>query len=280
MTIDIASTAVGTHPDRSHPLAGPADIPRYRRLATVILSETRTELLKAVRVPAFVLPVLIFPAMFYALFGLLMGGTVGGTPMQAYLLGSYGAFGVIGAALFGMGVSVAAERGQGWLMLKRATPMPALAYFVAKVLMSVLIGAAISLLLAGLAAGPGGVRLPAASWLLLFTVLSLGAVPFCALGCVLGYTSGPTSAPAIANLVYLPMSFASGLWIPLPALPEIVQRVAPALPPYHLARLAHGVIDGSWTGAAASITALVAFTALFLALAVVAYRRDDDRTWG
>src|SRR5690606_23112871 len=103
--------------------------------------------------------------------------------MATYLLGSYGAFGVIGAALFGMGVSVAAERGQGWLMLKRATPMPPLAYFAGKGVMSILTGAVIVLLLATLAAGAGGVRLPASTWLLLFVTLSLGALPFCALGC-------------------------------------------------------------------------------------------------
>ena len=114
----------------------------------VVLSESRGEVLKAVRLPAFILPVLLFPAMFYVLFALLLGGQVGAVSMPAYLLGSYGSFGVIGAALFGMGVSVAAERGQGWLMLKRATPLPPLAYFAAKVIMSVLVGAAITLLLA------------------------------------------------------------------------------------------------------------------------------------
>lgn len=246
----------------------------------VVLAETRTEVLKAVRLPAFILPVLLFPAMFYALFGLVMGGSVGSMAMPAYLLGSYGAFGVIGAALFGMGVSVAAERGQGWLTLKRATPMPPLAYFAAKVVMSIIVGAGITLMLAGLAVIFGDVRLPVLSWVLLFITLSLGAVPFCALGCVLGYTSGPTSAPAIANLIYLPMSFASGLWIPIQLLPDVMQRIAPALPPYHLARLAHGVIEGNITSAAVHIAALTAFTALFLGAAVLAYRRDDDRTWG
>jgi ABC-2 type transport system permease protein len=246
----------------------------------IVLSEARAEVLKAVRLPAFTLPVLLFPAMFYVLFGLVMGGSVGVTAMPAYLLASYGAFGVIGAALFGMGVSVAAERGQGWLALKRATPMPPLAYFAAKVIMSILVGAAIAILLAALAVGPGGVRLPALSWAVLFLTLSLGAMPFCALGCVLGYVSGPTSAPAIANLIYLPMSFASGLWIPLEFLPDALQRAAPALPPYHLARLAHGAIAGSSAGAAVHVAALAAFTATFLGAAGFAYRRDTDRTWG
>jgi ABC-2 type transport system permease protein len=250
------------------------------RFTAVVLAETRAEVLKAVRLPAFILPVLLFPAMFYVLFGLVMGGSVGPTAMPAYLLGSYGAFGVIGAALFGMGVSVAAERGQGWLTLKRATPMPPLAYFTAKVIMSILVGACIMLVLGGLAGVFGDVRLPVHSWVLLFGTLSLGAVPFCALGCVLGYSSGPTSAPAIANLIYLPMSFASGLWIPIQFLPELMQRIAPALPPYHLAALAHGVITGDTAGAGVHIVALAGFTTLFLGAAVFAYRRDDDRTWG
>jgi len=249
-------------------------------LRRVIISETRMELLKAARLPAFTIPVLLFPAMFYVLFGILLGGQIGPTPMAAYLLGSYATFGVIGAALFGVGVSVAAERGQGWLLLKRATPMPPLAYFAAKGIMSILTGTVIFLLLASLAVVFGGVRLPAASWLLLFTVLALGAAPFCALGCLLGYTSGPTSAPAIANLIYLPMSFASGLWIPIEVLPDILQRVAPALPPYHLARLAHGIISGEAAGAAGHVVVLIACTAAFLAASIFAYRRDNDRTWG
>ena len=248
--------------------------------AAIVLSETRLEVLKAVRLPAFIVPVLLFPVMFYVLFGLVMGGTVGPTAMPAYLLGSYGAFGVIGAALFGMGVSVAAERGQGWLMLKRATPMPPLAYFTAKLFMSMIVGASITLMLAAFAALFGDVRLPVSGWLILFATLAMGAVPFCALGCVLGYTSGPTSAPAIANMIYLPMSFASGLWIPIEFMPGIVQRIAPALPPYHLAQLAYGAISGNHADALLHLAALTAFTTLFLTAAVFAYRRDDDRTWG
>ena len=100
------------------------------------------------------------------------------------------------------------------------------------------------------------------------------------MGCVLGYTAGPNSAPAIANLIYLPISLASGLWLPLSMLPDFMQRAAPLLPPYHLAAIAHGVIDGTSGSALPHIAALAGFTALFLAISVFAYRRDNDRTWG
>lgn len=248
----------------------------------VIVAETRSEVLKAIRLPAFLVPVLVFPAMFYGLFGLMLSGNnpIAALAPPAYMLASYGTFGIVGAALFGMGVGVASERGQGWLTLKRATPMPPLAYFMAKVLMSMAIGALIAITLALLGTLIGGVRMPAASWLTLFTVLTLGAVPFCALGCALGFIAGPNSAPMVANLIYLPLSLASGLWIPIEFMPSFIQRIAPFMPPFHVARLAVGAIGGDGGSTATHFLALAVFTALFLALAVFAYRRDDGRTWG
>ena len=248
----------------------------------VLAAESRSELLKALRLPAFLVPTLVFPAMFYALFGLMLNrdALAGGVAMPAYLLASYGTFGVVGAALFGMGIGVAAERGQGWLTLKRATPMPPLAYFLAKVMLSIMVGATIAVLIAALGAVFGGVRLSSGAWLLLFATLTLGTIPFCAFGCALGYLAGPSSAPMIANLIYLPMSIASGLWIPIEYLPDALQAIAPLLPPYHLARLALAPIRGEATGALVHVGALVLATAAFLTAAVLAYRRDDGRTWG
>jgi ABC-2 type transport system permease protein len=257
---------------------------RHGRFAGILLAETRCEVLKAIRLPAFLVPTLVFPAMFYAIFGLVLNrgepvAALGGMGMPAYLLATYGTFGVVGAALFGMGIGVAADRGQGWLTLKRATPMPPLAYFLAKTVMSIIVGAAIAVLLAMLGGVFGGVQLSAGSWTLLFLTLTLGTIPFCAFGCALGYLAGPNSAPMLANLIYLPMSLASGLWIPIEVMPDFVRAIAPFMPPYHLARLALATI-GVDTPVVRHVAALGAFTALFLALAILAYRRDDGRTWG
>ncbi|MGH7444434.1 MAG: ABC transporter permease [Longimicrobiales bacterium] len=255
---------------------------RSGTLAGVLAAETRSEILKAIRLPAFLVPTIVFPAMFYVLFGLMLNPTVavGGVSMSAYLLASYGTFGVVGAALFGMGIGVAAERGQGWLTLKKATPMPPLAYFLAKAVMSMIVGAVIASLLAALGVAFGGVHLPLGSWMVLLVILALGAIPFCAFGCALGYLSGPSSAPMLANLIYLPMSLASGLWIPLEFMPAVARTIAPYMPPYHLAQLALIPISGDASDAMLHVAALIGFTALFLAAAVFAYRRDDGRTWG
>jgi ABC-2 type transport system permease protein len=245
--------------------------------------EAKYEFLKHLRMPAYALPAVTFPVMFYLLFGVMFGGAraAGSTTVATYMLATYGAFGVIGSALFGFGVGVAVERGQGWMTLKRATPMPPLAYFFAKLAMATAFAAIIVLLLSLTGVMVGGVRLPAHSWLRLSTTLLLGAVPFCAIGLALGYFAGPNSSPAIVNLLYLPLSFASGLWIPIEMLPSAIKTAAPWLPPYHLGQLALAAVGAGRGGAAwAHVLALAGFALIGLGVALIGYRRDEDQTWG
>lgn len=251
-------------------------------LPRIYMLEAKLELLKLLRMPAYVVPTLTFPVLFYLFFGVSFGRhAIGPVSMAAYLVATYGAFGVIGASLFGFGVGVAVERGQGWMLLKRASPMPPGAYFAAKIAMSVLFSTAIVAMLYTLGAGLAGVRLPAAGWATLAVTHVVGSLPFCAMGLALGYFAGPNSAPAIVNLIYLPMAFASGLWVPLPALPSFFQQLAPALPAYHFAQLALKVIGGDLgRPVAGHLVYLVLFTGGCLALAWVGYRRDKDRTYG
>ena len=198
-----------------------------------------------------------------------------------YILAMYGAFGVIGAALFGFGVNVASERGMGWLEVKRASPMPPFAYFFAKMAMALLFGAIVLLMLFALGAAVGGVRMPTLTWLRLASGLLVGAIPFCALGLAIGYMVGPSGAAAVVNLIYLPMSFASGLWIPIETLPGWVQVMAPFLPAYHLAQVALAQIGvPSQMSVLLHSGALAVFTALFLGMALVGYWRDEGKTYG
>ncbi|HKS22090.1 MAG TPA: ABC transporter permease [Thermoanaerobaculia bacterium] len=247
------------------------------------LLEIKYEFLKLFRMPAYVIPTLTFPLLFYVFFGLIFGGThmPGNVTMPAYLIGTYGAFAVIGASLFGFGVTVAVERGQGWIEVKRTTPMPRPAYFTSKMAMAMLFSAVDVLLLFALATTIGHVALPLATAAKLFGILVAGSMTFSALGVALGYFAGPNSAPAIVNLVYLPMSFLSGLWVPIFALPKVLREIAHFLPPYHFAQLALGVL-GAGTGepAATHVVAMVVATVLFLVVAAIGWRRDEGKLYG
>ena len=203
--------------------------------------EAKHELLRLLRTPSFVLPTLLFPPLFYVLFGVLLGGKGGGEAAR-YLLATYGVFGIMGAALFGFGVTVAVERERGFLTLKRALPMPPGAYLLAKMAMAMVFAATISLILAVLAVSLAKVSLQPAQWALLLAINVLGVLPFCAIGLYIGTLVGGSAAPAVVNILYLPMSFLSGLWLPLAMLPAVFARLAPVWPSYHLGQIALKVV--------------------------------------
>ena len=246
------------------------------------LLEIKYEFLKALRMPQYSLPTILFPIVFYIFFGVVFGQRhTGGVTMSEYLIATYGAFGVIGASLFGFGVSVAIERGQGWLEQKRTTPMPIAAYFVAKLAMAMIFSAIIVLLLMIVATTLGGVTLDPWKSIKLLGVLVAGSVTFCALGLALGFMAGPNSAAPIVNLLYLPMAFLSGLWVPIMFLPKPVQTIAFWLPPYHFSQLALRVTGGSrGESIFMHIGAMAAFAIVFGAIAYLGYRRDEGKTYG
>ncbi len=248
----------------------------------IYLKEAKYSLLERLRIPAFLFSSLGFPLMFYVLFGLaLPTGQASGLHMATYLLATYGTFGVMGVCLFGFGVSVAIERQLGWLELKRASPMPPAAYFVAKLATCVVFSLAVVTLLLALGFAFGHVQLSPLDTLRLIAILVAGAIPFGALGVALGYFANASSAPSFLNMIYLPMSFCSGLWIPLQFLPKILRQIAPFLPPYHLSRLALGVIGADQPNAYwCHWAALAGFTLLFVGVAALAYRLDASRKNG
>jgi ABC-2 type transport system permease protein len=193
-----------------------------RRMFRLYGIEVRSEFLRLLRTPIYAFSTLGLPLMFYAFFGLALNREAAGglPPMARYLLASYGAFGVMAASLFGFGVRLAIDRGLGWLEVKRASPMPPPAYFTAKTVVCLCFSAILVALMFTMGVVFGGVRMAASQLLLLGASLVLGALPFCALGLAIGYFTTADSSPAVVNMLYLPMSFCSGLWIPLPFLPH------------------------------------------------------------
>jgi len=239
--------------------------------------EAGYQLLSLARMPAFALPTILFPAMFYVFFGLMFGGGSSRVNVPTYMMVTFSTFGVIAPALFGFGVSVAGERGLGWLRLKRASPMPPGAYLAAKTVTAMASALAVVLILFTLGAYFGNVTMPDGSWLLLAVTLIAGSLPFCALGLAIGLNIGTQAAPAVVNLIYMPLAFLSGLWVPLYLFPDWIQHLAPALPPYHLARLAlHAAGQAPEVNWPVNLAALGGFTLLFALIARRGWRRMKE----
>ena len=119
----------------------------------------------------------------------------------------------------------------------------------------------------------GGVSLTPLRVLAMLAAGAFGVLPFCALGMFVGTLIKGQGAPGLLNLVYLPMAFLSGLWLPLSMLPKFLQSLAPLWPSYHLNQLALAAVGMNTAPRLPHMLALAAFAAVFMALATRRLRR-------
>ena len=255
-----------------------ATAPTLARSFSIYRKETKYEFFKLLRAKSFSLAVIGFPVMLYIIFGLVNRHAQNGNVHVAkYILGGYACFGLVGAALFGIGVGLASERAAGWLELKRASPMPPMAYLFAKCITAVAFGIIIVSVLTILAVTMGGVSLSASELIRMLGITIVGSIVFASMGLLLALVVPANAASGIINLIYLPMSFMSGLWVPIQFLPHWLQRIAPALPTYHLAQLMQNIFGYADAASMASHwSGLAGFTMLMLGTSWLVFNRSQQ----
>jgi ABC-2 type transport system permease protein len=255
-------------------VALPAEAPDVLFPLRILLKETQYELTRLLRSRAYSLSVIGFPVMFYLIFGMANRGK----PAALYLVAGYTCMGVVSACLFGIGLMLALERAQGWLDLKRASPMPRLAYIGAKVASSAAFALIIAALLILLGTALGGITVTATQAASLAGLAIAGSIPFAAMGFFVAYLVPANAGPGIINLIYLPLSFASGFWMPVSMLPHWLQVLAPALPSYHLAQIALVCVGlAPANGMALHWAVLGGFTLLMLAAAWITFLCSEEK---
>jgi ABC-2 type transport system permease protein len=237
------------------------------RTIRAYLSDARFESLRLLRTPAFSIPILAMPLIFYSFFGIVLSGKAATqfAGVANTLFVGWTVYGVIGPGLFGFGILVAVERNMGLLTFKRALPMPTGSYLAAKLLMAYVFAAAVMVMLVTLAVAVGHVTLPALTLLRMAAVMSLGVIPACALGLFIGAYAPASSAAAFANITYLGMAFLSGLFFPLTGVLHDTRYIWPT---YHLSQIARAVGGLQYEGSPlVHAAALAAMTAALIALA-------------
>ncbi len=244
-----------TRPSRSSD-ARPEGPRRNGGVAGLVLLAAATELRTRLRTPDFAIGVIAIPVLLYAMFGLPNASSVlpGGTTVGLAMAVSISAYGVVSLAIFTFGEDVAKERGRGWFRTLGATPMPTWVALAGKTTNALVLGILVVVAIALLAVTVGGAQMPAASWLLLGATMLAGVLAFSTLGFAIAFVARPRTAAMIANLVFLPLAFMSGFFVPLGELPQVLREVAEFLPTFHFGQLAYGVVmPGAdvefWTGA-------------------------------
>lgn len=235
-----------------------------QRVPSPYLVETRLELLRLLRSPAFALPMFLLPVGTYLLFAFAVAGEAVAKDPDAgrFMFAGFSVMAVTMAALFATCPNLAMEREQGLLTWKRAQPAPPGAWLAAKIVAGVVCGALAYLPILVLAVVTGQAHLSGAQLAAMSVVLIAGTIPFCALGVMLGALTSGSAAPAYANLAYLPGLYLSGVFFPLP---KSMHFQTVFWPHFHLDQLvfaAGGVDKFRWISPAMALAVLLGFTVL------------------
>ena len=253
-------------------------LPATANPARIYGKEAKYEFVKLIRTRSFSLATIGFPVMFYIIFGLVNRHAFDGTVhMAKYMLAGYACFGLIGSALFGIGVGLSSDLAAGWLELKRSSPMPVAAYLFAKCASAAAFGLIIVTILTIIGISFGDVHLSSSELAKMLGVTFAGSISFASMGLLIALLVPANAAPGIINLIYLPMSFLSGLWVPIKFMPHWLQGIAPLLPTYHLSQIMLSIFHYNDT---MSLTthwnALIGFTLLMLGFSRLIFHRKEQ----
>ncbi len=239
----------------------------------IINAYIRATLVPLIRTPAYWIPLVLFPSLLFSFFGL--------QPSQEFpefaplMMGSWSAFAIIGIAFFQFGISVAQAREDRWQQYARTLPASPLYPIIGQSVSAFFFIMLALGLLWSLMLMATKIEVNLLQMLQLLAVLLLGSVPFIVMGVTLGYAFPARAAVPIANLLYLPLSFFGGLWVPPNSLPGPVAMISPYTPTRQLGELAWAVM-GERPLPRESVIGLLLYTGVFTLLAVMLWQRDES----
>ena len=203
---------------------------------------TRAEFMRLMRNRRYFIFTVAFPVVLYLLVGKQVTSTAYGVAFGAYYMISMATFGAFSGALNGNAQRISQEKKEGWIRQLRLTPLPANAYVVSKVLVSLstTVPAIVIVLLLG--RFYGNVHLPAWEWPVIAVTVWFGSTIFAALAVALGYRFAPEQVQPVALIVYFVFAILGGLWFPLTGFLGSLGKFTPT---YEAVKIGTDVIQGS-----------------------------------
>ena len=213
--------------------AGAPAVPGRRRSALARL--TRTELILFLREPMMVFWTIAFPLVLLIIFGLIPSfkethpGYQGLTVLQTYvpiiILTMLALL-----SFFSLPVTLTTYREQRILRRLQTTPAGPARVLAAQLIVT--IGAAVVMVAAILVLGrlAFDVPFPRAPGIWVVVAL-LTAASTLSLGLLIAaVAANPRVAGAVGNILFFPLMFFSGLWLPIPSMPAVLQHISHATP--------------------------------------------------
>lgn len=215
-------------------------------MSRLVAHQVRYDLLKFWRDPQAVFFTIALPVVFLVIFAAVFGNETlddrSGLKVSTYYVPGIIALGVMAAAFVSLAIGLVEQRERGILKRLRATPLPPGVFIASRAAIAVLLTALIAVVLTLIGRVLYGVTIPSDRAPGLLLTLAVGTAAFCCLGFALsGVVGSANAAPAVANMVTLPLQMISGIFFPVDLIPDAVLAVAKVFPVYHLAQ---GLLDG------------------------------------
>ncbi len=220
----------------------------------------------------------LMPLLFFVAFGEGLGaGTSPGSMSQTVSMVLM--FGVLGTGFFGGGIRATMDREAGILRRFKVAPISPAPLLVASLVTGWAVFLPSVFLFLALARWRYGWDQPLnlASLLL---VVSVGVMAFRSMGLIIAsVVNSMQESQIIAQLLYMPMLLLSGATIPLPILPEWLQKLAQFLPATHLYLGTQGILvrgETAWDNRTAVMAMAVAVAAgLLVSIKLFRWEKDE-----
>ena len=214
--------------------------PRRRSILSLFGLWTAQQIRQLLRNPQASFFSVVFPLLFLVLFAGLSGNRQVDVPggkvaFAQFFTPAIATFAIVTSCFTGLVISVAIERDNLILKRVRSTPLRPTIYIGSRIAATVALAMATTVVLFGVGVLAFGVHLYPRTLPAAIVTFLLGTATFAALGmAVSSLVPNGDSAPAIANIVALPMTFISGVFFPMAGAPGWLVKSANLLPLIHL----------------------------------------------
>jgi len=236
------------------------------------LALTRAEFKRLMRNRRYLIFTLALPVVFYFLIGKQVSAKAYGVGFPAYYMVSMATFGAFSGALNGNSQRISQEKKEGWIRQLRLTPLPANAYVISKVLVSMATTVPSVVIVLLLGRFYGNVHLPVWGWFAIAVTVWFGSTIFAALAVAIGYRFTPDQVQPLSLVVYFFFAILGGLWFPLNG---FLGKIGQLTPTYDAVKIGTDVIENISVPAGLAI-GLVVWLGIFIALAIVSVRATAE----
>jgi ABC-2 type transport system permease protein len=208
----------------------------------------------------------------YLLVGKQVNSVAYGVAFGAYYMISMATFGAFSGALNGNAQRISQEKKEGWIRQLRLTSLPANAYVIAKILVSLATTIPSIVIVLLLGRFYGNVHLPAWEWPVIAIVVWFGSTIFAALAVAIGYRFAPEQVQPVTFILYFAFAILGGIWFPVSG---VIGHIGQFTPTYEAVKIGTDVIQGVSVPAGLAI-GLVVWLGIFIALATAAVRTTAE----